>query len=109
MLSKCFKIDAWIVVKTLEEANGREFAEVVVADFVFCKQGEVKGDRETGNFFLFKARCGCKIELTADDGLDFYFFALFVKIDSAIKVTVVGEGAGGHAEPSRFFCEIFNR
>ena len=88
---------------TLEECKAGELDEVAIALIGFCQKSQVvilllaAFVRTTVVVHLSAARnafCAvikCHVGLGADDGLDALLLALFVEVDDAVHVAVIGD------------------
>lgn len=98
-------VHARLVVVTLKVCRGDELDEIFIARVVCRKKRQVEAFIVNAWFFV-KARAVGNIGLNADDGLDAFLLACFVKFNRAIKVAVVGERERRHAV---FFCLFHQR
>lgn len=83
-------INARTIIEALEMPLRDKLYQIAVSRLIFCKQDEAARLVIHPMFFVESgARRNVKID--ADDGLYRIVFALFVEIDRAVQITVVGQ------------------
>ena len=96
MSSKQIFVYPGLVIVTFQMSGGGEFDQILIADIIFCQEGEVVAFVVDVGFFLEPGPIG-DINFNADDRLDVVFFAGGVKINDPIHGAVVGQCNRAHA------------
>ena len=90
-----FLIEARFVVKAFQMRVGHEFDQVLVADLIFGQQHEVVINvPAAAGGFLFQPASWCDINFAANDRLDALGARALIKLNRAIKDSVIGERQG---------------
>jgi len=89
------EVDAGAVVEPLQEAQGDQSAQVLIAVPVLHQQDEVEAVLAGAGFLVPAARDD--VHLAADNGFDAGLLRLLVELHGAVQVAVVGDGQGRHS------------
>ena len=94
------------VIKAVEVALGDELGEVVPALGVLGQQREVGGALAAGQFLFIRHGERREVDLAAEDRLHALFFAVLVKFDGSVEVSMVGHRHRRHAQLRRPLGQI---
>ncbi len=91
-------VDPRDVVVALEKSDRRHPDQVLEAGPIFCQKGEVKSRVTAAPRLAFGPQAGRHVSLIADDRVEASGPALAVKLDGPVKIAVIGQGQGVHAQ-----------
>ena len=109
-----FPVHSRLVVVALKKCKARQLDEILVPDVVLGEQCEVvvhlspafgfatRVINSTASRWTFRPMLVRHVRLGANDWLNTFFFALFIKIDNAIHVAVIGHAKCWHSFGSCF-------
>ncbi len=104
ILAQQVHVHARLVVEAVQEAVGHQLDQVVVAFGGARQQHQMVA--HPGQLRGLVRVVVRHVDLAADDRLYAELLAGIVEVDRAVKVAVVGDGGGGHAEVHRLGAEV---
>jgi len=102
-------VDPGLEVEALEVGLGGQLEEVGEADAVAGEQREVVAGIPLAARVLLEPAPRRDVGLVADDRVDLRRLRGLVELESPVKVAVVGDGQGGHAQFDRAVDQPFDR
>src|SRR5207248_10946819 len=94
------------VLESFEKRDPRELDEVLEAGCVLCQQSQMRVRVPLAGGFLIEPTGGGHVRLVADDRIEPRLLALVVKLDRAIEIAVIGNGARAHPELLGLFDQL---
>ena len=90
-------VDAGLKVKAFQVGGRGHFDEVFEAGAILSKERQVIGRFFAAGSVALEAAAGRDVGLVADDRIDAAIFGLFIELECAAEIAVIGERQGVHA------------
>ena len=86
-----------IVVFPINKSFGNNFNQIMIAFIIFCQQDQMA---KTFLSRMIHAAAPCHVDFTPQDGLDSLRLCLFIEVDDAVHIAMIGNR---HCRHSQFF------